>query len=214
VYDDGQTALLITHGTKAARAYDARTGELLWTLRNHSEIVVPTPFVAHDLVFLASGYRPIQPIYAIRTIARGDITLSDDVRTSEHIAWSMQKGGPYMPTPIVYGDYLYTCGNNGLLTCYHATTGEEVYKTRMSADGGSLAFTASPIAGDGHLYLAAEDGRVLLVSAGPKYELVQTNITGENILATPAISDGMIFLRTEKSIIAIGADPSLSAREK
>ena len=204
IHQFGDMPMLLTHATKAARGYDARNGELLWTLSKHSEIVVPTPFVAHDLIFVASGYAPVQPIYAIRPTARGDISVSKEAETNEFIAWSMQRGGPYMPTPIVYGDYLYCCANSGVLTCYQATTGQEVYKKRMSASGGGLSFTASPLAADGHLYFTAEDGRVLVVKAGPEFELVATNTCGESVLATPAISNGVMYLRTQNSLIAVG----------
>jgi outer membrane protein assembly factor BamB len=208
VHRFGDLPMLLTHATKAARAYDARNGEELWSLSKHSEIVVPTPFVAHDLIFIASGYSPVQPIAAIRPTARGELKLSAKEPSNEQIAWSTMRHGPYMPSPIVYGDYLYVCSNAGVLACYRATTGEEVYRKRMTARGGSLAFTASPLAADGHLYLAAEDGRVLVVKAGPEYELVSTNKSGGSILATPAISTGCLIIRTEKRLIAVSSEGS------
>ena len=99
-----------------------------------------------------------------------------------------------MPTPLVYGDYLYTCSNNGVLTCYQAKTGERVYQQRVA--GQSNAFSASPVAADGKLYFAGEDGDVFVIKAGPTYELLATNPVGGVMMATPAISDGMIFIRT------------------
>ncbi len=204
IHEFGELPMLLTQGRNAARGYDARTGELLWSLSGHSEIVVPTPFVAHDLIFVASGYSPIQPIYAIRPDARGDVSLSENASSSPYVSWSKQRGGPYMPTPIVYGDYLYTCANNGILTCYQATTGVQVYKKRVRIQGvGGASFTASPLAGDGHLYLTAETGHVVVVQAGPKFKIVATNPCGEPTLATPAISDGAIYLRTQDSLIAV-----------
>jgi outer membrane protein assembly factor BamB len=203
VHEFGELPMLITSGTKSARGYDIRDGKQLWSLTGHSEIVVPTPFVAHDLIFVASGYSPIQPIYAIKPEARGDISLAENTSTSDSISWSVKRGGPYMPSPIVYGDYLYTCSNSGILTCYVATTGVEVYKKRLKAPGGSLSFTASPIAADGHLFLPAEDGRVLVVKSGSEFELVNTNECGESLLATPAISDGLFLIRTQNSLMAL-----------
>ncbi len=202
-FDD--VAMLLTHGTKAARGYDVRTGQLLWTLPKHSEIVVPTPFVAQNKIFVASGYSPIQPIYAIHPTARGDIGLEGNASTNEHIAWSYQRGGPYMPSPIAYGDYLYCCSNAGILTCYSLESGSEVYKKRLSTKVGSgrLAFTASPLAADGKLYLPAEDGRVLVVKTGPEFELLETNLGGEQVLATPAISEGKFYLRGKSHVIAL-----------
>ncbi len=199
--------MLITYGTTAARGYDARDGQLLWELKGkHSEIVVPTPFVAHDLIFLCSGYRPIRPIFAVRPSARGDITLAEGEESSEHIAWMKPRGGPYLPTPVVYGDYLYTCDNSGILTCYQATSGKQVYRKRMTAPGGRLSFSASVLAADGHLYFSSEDGRVLVVKAGPQYELVSVNQAGENVLATPAISEGVFYLRTQNRLVALESD--------
>ena len=203
----GDLPMLITYGTGGAKGYDARDGQLLWELKGrHSEIVVPTPFVAHDLIYICSGYSPIQPVYAIKPSARGEITLTDDQESSEHVAWSKQRGGPYLPTPVVYGDFLYICDNSGILTCLKATTGEQVYRKRMRANGGSLSFSASLLAADGHVYCFAEDGRTLVLKAGPKYELVATNSAGENVLATPAISDGVLYLRTQNSLIAVKGD--------
>lgn len=206
VHEFGKTAMLITGGTKSARGYDVKNGQLLWSLNGHSEIVVPTPFVAHNLIFLASGYSPIQPIYAIKPDARGDISLEENTTTNASIPWSVKRGGPYMPSPIVYGDYLYTCSNSGILACYHATTGAQVYKKRLRAPGGPLSFTASPLAADGHLYLPAEDGRMLVVKTGSKYKLAGVNDCNESVLATPAISDGMVIVRSQDSLMAFGKE--------
>ncbi len=211
IHKFGDTTMVLTHGTKAARGYDADTGQLLWNLPGHSEIVVPTPFVAHDMIYVASGYRPIQPIYAIKPTARGDIKPQGDATTNEHIAWSVQRGGPYMPSPVVYGDYLYCCSNGGIVTCYRATTGQQVYKKRLkSKERGTMSFVSSPLAGDGHLYMTAEDGRTYVVKAGPEFKQVNENQIGENTLATPAISDGAMFFRTQNSVIAVGSQSSSS----
>lgn len=195
---------LITNGTKYIRGYDPLTGKELWKLGGNSEITTPTPFVAHDLIFVTSGYRPIQPIYAIRTGASGDISLKDKAESNEHIAWSKQRGGPYMPTPIVYGDFLYTCANNGSVTCYNAKTGEQIYRERLGGKGSGYAFTASPIAADDKLYFTSEDGEIYVVKAGPQFELIATNSMGEVCMATPAISEGMIFVRTQQHVYGIG----------
>jgi len=200
VYEGKQRAELITNGTKAIRGYDPATGRELWRLTPNSEITTPTPFVAHDLIFVTSGYSPIQPIYAIKPGANGDITLKDGKDTNDFIAWSKQRGGPYMPTPIVYGDLLYSCSNGGVLTAYNAKTGERVYQERLGGTGG--AFTASPVASDGKIYLSSEDGDVFVVKAGPKYELLSKNPVGEVMMATPAISDGMIIVRGVNHIFA------------
>ena len=203
VYLGRTRAEVITNGSKAIRGYDPATGKELWRLTPNSEVTTPTPFVAHDLIFVTSGYAPIQPIYAIKPGAVGDITLKDGKESIEHIAWSKKRGGPYMPTPVVYGDYLYTCSNQGVLTAYNAKTGERVYQERLGGKGG--AFTASPVASDGKIYLSSEDGDVFVVKAGSKYELLATNPVGEVLMATPAISEGLLIVRGVKHVYAFGA---------
>src|SRR5262249_42305162 len=102
-------AELVTNATKFVRGYDPETGKELWRLSRNAEITVPTPVFGQGLVFVTSGYRPIQPIYAIRPGASGDISLKDGKTASDQIAWSTKRDGPYMPTPILYGEHLYTC---------------------------------------------------------------------------------------------------------
>jgi len=205
VYEGKTRAELVTAGAKAIRGYDPLTGKELWTLGPMAEIATPTPFAAHDLIFVTSGYRPVQPIYAIKPGGSGDLSLKDKATSSEFIAWSKDRGGPYMPTPIVYGDLFYTCSNNGVLTAYNAKTGERVYQERLGGSGG--AFTASPVASDGKIYLSSEDGDVFVVKAGPKYELLSKNPVGEVMMATPAISDGLLIVRTVSTLFAFGEAP-------
>lgn len=202
IYEGKTRTELITNGPKAIRGYDPLTGTELWRLGPMSEITTPTPFVARDLIFVTSGYAPIQPIYAIRPGATGDISLKDGAVSNSFIAWSKQRGGPYMPTPVVYGDILYTCSNQGVLTAYNADTGERLYQERLGGKGG--AFTSSPVASDGKLYLLSEDGDVFVVKTGPKYELLSTNPVGEVMMASPAISDGLLIVRGVKHVFAFG----------
>jgi outer membrane protein assembly factor BamB len=204
VFETAKRAELVTNATKHVRGYDPLTGKELWRLAGNAEIVAPTPIAAHGLAYVTSGYSPIQPIYAIRLgAASGDITLAEGKEASETIAWSKKRGGPYMPTPIVYGDHLYTCANNGILTAYDAKTGAQVYRERIGGTK-SVAFTASPVAADGKLYFASEDGEIYVVKAGPKFELLATNPMGEVLMATPAIVDGMILVRARHHLFAIG----------
>ena len=202
VYEGKTGAELITHATKFIRGYDPLTGKELWQLSGNSEITTPTPIIAHGLIYVTNGYRGIQPIYAIRPGAQGDISLKGDAESNQFIAWSKKQGGPYTPTPIVYGDYLYTCSNNGIMAAYNAKTGERIYRQRIAGRGG--AYSASPVAADGKLYFPSEDGEVFVVRAGPKYELLATNPMGEVLMATPAISDGIIFVRGIKNLYAVG----------
>ena len=199
VYAGGAREELIVNGPERIYGYDPRTGEALWQLSGSSFNTTPTPIVAHDLFFVASGYR-IQPIFAIRPGASGDISLPGGSAESESIAWSSPRFGPYMTTPLAYRDHLYTISNRGVVTAFAATTGERLYQSRLGNAGGT--YTASPIAADGHIYAASEDGDVFVFAAGAEHELVATNPVGEVILATPAISEGQIFVRTTRHLFA------------
>jgi outer membrane protein assembly factor BamB len=211
VYEGKTRAELIANGSKAIRGYDPLTGRELWRLTPNSEITTPTPFAARNLIYVTSGYAPIQPIYAIKPGAVGDISLKDGAASNSFIAWSKQRGGPYMPTPIVYGDVLYTCANQGVLTAYNADTGERLYQERLGGSGG--AFTSSPVASDGKLYLASEDGDVFVVKAGPKYELLSKNPVGEVMMASPAISDGLIIVRGRNHVFGFGEGSNSTTRK-
>lgn len=197
--------VIVTNATKASRGYDLESGKEIWRIEKNSEIAVPTPFAARNLIFVSSGYRPVQPIYAIRLDAQGDLTLKESSKQNEYVAWSESRGGPYMPSPIVYGDYLYCCSNSGILTCYEATTGKQVYKKRLKMKR-ARSFVGSPVAADGHLYFTSEDGETAVVKAGPQFELVQNNFCGESCLTTAAIADGMFFLRSQHRLTAFKAE--------
>jgi outer membrane protein assembly factor BamB len=193
---------LVTNAPNRIRGYDPATGRMLWELGGSSKITAPTPILARDLIVVASGRAPERPIFAIRPGARGDLTLAAGQTASEAIAWSRTQRGPYMPTPIAYGDQLYTLANQGLFDAYAIDTGAEVYRRRI--DHGGSGFSASPVASDGRLFLPSEDGDVFVVKAGPTFELVARNAMGEPIMATPAIAGGLLIIRTEKQIVAIG----------
>ncbi len=192
---------LVTAATKAARAYNPENGKEIWSIEGFSEIVVPTPFIAHNLIFVCSGYRPVQPIYAVKASAKGKIKFSKDDKSN--VAWGQKRGGPYMPTPVCYGDYLYICSDGGVLTCMQATTGKVVYKRRISTSR-SNSFVGSPIAADGHIYFPGERGYVTVIQAGPKYKLVGENKVGEAILSVPAISEGVLYVRAQNHVFAFG----------
>jgi outer membrane protein assembly factor BamB len=178
------------------------TGKELWRLKGTTSISTPTPFAAGDLLYLDSGFHSKGPIFVIRPGGDGDITPPKGERSGKYVAWSVETGASENPTPIVYGDYLYVVSNNGILTCYKAKTGETVYKQRIGVGG---AYSASPVAADGRIYFTSEDGDVHVIKAGPSFELLATNSMGEVCMATPAISSGMIILRTQHRLFGISA---------
>jgi outer membrane protein assembly factor BamB len=193
---------IVTNGTKI-RGYDPATGKVLWTLGPNSEVTVGTPVAENNLIYVTGGYPPVRPIYVIRAGASGDLTLPAGKESSDAILWSNPREGTYIPTPILYGGYFFTCSNNGIVNVYDSKTGQRVGRGRIGEGG---AFSASPVAADGKLYLATEDGDVHVVRASPGLEPLVKNSMKEVIMATPAISDGLIVVRTLGHVYGIGRD--------
>jgi outer membrane protein assembly factor BamB len=166
------------------------------------DIPVPTPIAAHGLIFFTNAHGPAAPIIAVKETATGDISLAAGATSNQHVAWSQPRDGAYMQTPLVWGELLYVCRDNGALSAYDAKTGRRVYQQRLG--DGSTGFTASAVAAEGRLYYTSEEGDVYVVKAGPEFELLGTHRLGEVTLATPAIVDGVMFFRTRDHLIAVG----------
>ena len=194
---------LVTNASNFIRGYDARTGRELWRLGGSSKITAPTPIFAEDLIVVASGRAPERPIFVVKPGSRGDLTLARDQTNSNAIAWSRSGRGSYMPTPLAYRGLLYVLANNGVFDAYDLKSGKEIYRQRLPLVGSG--FSASPVAADGKIYLSNEDGDMLVVRAGPTFEHISTNSIGELLMATPALSDGVMYVRGTSSLFAIGA---------
>jgi outer membrane protein assembly factor BamB len=193
---------LVANASNYIRGYDPRTGTELWKLGGSSRITAPTPFGVGGLVIVASGRAPERPLFAVRPGSRGDLTLAKDRTSSASIAWSRPGRGSYMPTPIAYGGIVYVLNNNGVFDAYELETGAEIYRQRLEPVGSG--FSASPVAADGRIYLFSEDGDAIVVAAGRQFKRLATNPVGEPVMATPALSDRVLFVRTASTLLAIG----------
>ena len=196
---------LVTNASNYIRGYDPRTGKELWKLGGSSKITAPTPFVANGLVVVASGRAPERPLFAVRPGARGDLTLAKDQTSSAGVAWSKTGRGSYMPTPLVYDGILYVLANNGVFDAYEVETGKDIYRQRLEPVGSG--FSASPVAADGRIYLTGEDGDIIVVAAGREFKKLGSNSMGELVMATPALSDGVMYVRGVSTLFAIGKKP-------
>jgi outer membrane protein assembly factor BamB len=204
LYLQGARPELIVNATRAIRGYDPQSGKLLWECRGPATaITVPTPTFSNGLIIVSSGFipEPVRPITAFRPGASGDITLKEGQTASAAIVWRQMAAAPYIPSPTAYGDYIYVVLDQGFIACYEAKTGKEVYSRRRIGIGAN--FSASPVAVDGKLYCASEDGDVFVIRAGPEYELLAKNSMGEPVMASPAVSGGRMFIRALKHLYCI-----------
>jgi outer membrane protein assembly factor BamB len=198
---------IITPGTNQVRSYDL-DGQLLWSLTGMSSITIATPYAVNGLLYVSSGYvmDPRRPILAIRPGASGDITLPEGETSSKYVAWSQPKAAPYNPTTLVHDGRLYVLYDRGIMSCYNATTGEEIYRMKRLPE--SRAFTSSPWAVGDRIFCLSEDGVTSVLKAGDEFEVLHTNPLQEDDMgmATPAIVNGKLLLRTAARLYCIGPD--------
>jgi outer membrane protein assembly factor BamB len=195
---DGKPELVVVGGVHV-RGYDPRTGAERWRFQDVAEVKTPTPFVSNGLVIFAGGYRG-RPLFAIREGAKGDVSVAADARKGPFLAWRTEPGGPYTVTPVAYRDLLYVVRDEGILAVYEVPTGALVYRERTGT-----THSASPVASDGKVYVAGEEGQVLVLRAGRTFDVLARNEMGETVFATPAISKGTLFVRTRAHLYAIAA---------
>jgi outer membrane protein assembly factor BamB len=203
VWENGQRTEIVTAGTGKVRAYDLG-GKLLWEFKGMSSITIPTPLSAHGLLYVSSGHLldGMRPVYAIRPGAAGDISLKKGETGNEAIAWCQRGAAAYHPSPVVVGDHLYVLYDKGMLACYDARTGKEVYgKQRIDPD--SDKFTASPWAYNGKIFCLSEDGDTFVIRAGPRFEVLGKNPLGEMCLSSPAVTRDSLIVRTMTKLYRI-----------
>ena len=186
-------AELIVNSSERIDAYDPRNGTPLWHLGDANRFPVPSPVVHDGVIYASRGYRS-GPYMAIKPGGRGDVT-------STHVVWSVATGAPYCSSLLYYDGIVYMANDVGVLTAVDAANGQRVWQERV--DG---VFSASPVGGGGHVYFVSEDGNTVVLKGGRAPQVVARNDVGERMLASPAISGGRLFLRTDEHLIAIGVD--------
>lgn len=186
---------IIVSGQDAVRAYSPDTGKELWTVRGNTMEVIPTPAVAHGLIFCPSGRAG--PTLAIKPGGSGDVTET-------HVVWQTPRGSPFIPSPLIYRDYLYLVNDmTSIATCLEAKTGKQVWQGRLG-EAASEGFSASPVAVDGKIFFTNDLGETFVLGAGREFNLIRVNRLNEQTLATPALVDGNWYFRTTGHLMAIG----------
>ena len=186
---------LVVNSSTGVEAYDPATGRELWQFNERNQFPIPVAVHHAGVIYLSRGYRS-GPYLAIRPGGRGDVTRT-------HLLWRMPTGAPYISSLVVYDGLIYMAGDIGVVTCVDAKNGERVWRERL---GG--VYTASPVAGDGKIYLPSETGETLVIRAGRKPEVVARNTIAGRVLASPAISAGRLYIRTDDHVFAVGTDAS------
>ena len=186
---------IIVNSQLRVQAYNPNTGAELWSCNGTSYEVIPTPVVGYGMVVCASGRTG--PTLAIRPGGRGDVTRT-------HLSWTSPRGSPFVPSPILYGEYLYMVNDMAsIVTCLEATTGKMMWQGRLGV-ARREGFSASPVAVDGKVFFTNDDGETFVLKAGPTFQLLHVNRIGEGTLATPALVDGRWYIRTDRNLYAIG----------
>ena len=193
----GNATEIVITGGDAVTGHDPGTGKELWRVRglnpdNRGDYrIVASPLVAGGLVIAPTRENPM---LVVKPGGRGDVTAS-------HVAWSFTRGGPDVPTPVSDGQYVYVVNDRGVVHCLNLKTGQVVYGPQRLKSG---TYSASPVLADGRIYVTNEDGVTSVFTAGPAFQIVAENAVDEYTLSSVAVSNGQIFLRTEKHLYAIG----------
>jgi outer membrane protein assembly factor BamB len=200
IWTTPQRTEIVTIGPTMAISYDLE-GKELWRLGGMSAAPVPSPFASGGLLFLNGGRG--KPLFAVKPGGSGDITPARGERSSSHVAWSDQRGGTYLPTPVVLDGGLYSLNETGILTRFDAASGQVSYKTRLDPSGAAGYFTTSPWAYNGNIFCLSEEGKTYVVAAGEKFALRHINSLDEMAMATPALIGDRLLVRTDARLYSI-----------
>jgi len=191
----GNRVEIIVSSGRSIDAYDPDNGEVLWTVKGNMPETIPTPVVGNGLLYCSSGRAG--PTFAVRPGGRGDVT-------STHVVWSSPKGSPFVPSPLVQGDYLYTINDMAsIVSCHNARTGEIIGQLRLG-EAKREGFSASPVVVEGKVYFTNDDGETFVLSAAPDFKLLHVNRIGSPMLASPALVDGRWYFRTATHLVCVG----------
>lgn len=201
IYTFSGKAYVAVNGYKHRGAYDFKTGQEIWKMSGGGDIPIPTPIIGNNLIYFNSAHGKSSPIIAVKTDATGDLTLKDNETSNAGVQWSIPRGGSYIQTLLLYRNRLYNLNWNGTIQCLDPATGKEVYNAKL---GSSKSFMASPVASDGRIYIMDETGTAYIMQDGDTFKLLAEIPANEVCMTAPAITDGIIFFRTQNYLYAVG----------
>jgi outer membrane protein assembly factor BamB len=182
---------LVVNSSERVDAYDPRNGAFLWHVGGSNQFPIPAPTYSNGVIYMTRGYRS-GPYMALKPGGRGDVSAS-------HVVWQVATGAPYISSLVYDAGLLYMASDVGAISVIEADTGKRLWQERVNG-----LFSASPVAGDGKVYFVSETGEVIVLRAGRQPQVIARNDIGERLMASPAISNGQIFLRGDGSLFAIG----------
>jgi outer membrane protein assembly factor BamB len=201
IYTSSGKTFVAVNGYKHRGGYDFVTGKEVWRMSGGGDIPIPTPIIGDGLIFFNSAHGASSPIIAVKTDASGDITLKTGETSNAGVKWSLPRGGSYIHTMLLYHNRLYNMNWNGTINCLDPVSGKEIYNAKL---GKSKSFIASPVASDGRIYIVDEEGTVYIIRDGDTFEQLAEIPMNQICMTAPAITDGMIFFRTQYTLFAIG----------
>jgi outer membrane protein assembly factor BamB len=201
IYENNGQVCIAVNGYKHRGGYDFKTGKEIWRMSGGGDIQIPTPIVGNDLIYFNSAHGRSSPIIAVKTNATGDLTLKEQETSNQYIQWSLPRGGSYMHTMLLYRNHLYNVAWQGIVKCYDPLTGKELWNGKL---GKTNTFVASPVASDGRIYIVDEKGTIFIIQDGDSFKQLAEIPLNDVSLVAPAITDGMIYFRTQKYLIAVG----------
>ncbi|HYF34237.1 MAG TPA: PQQ-binding-like beta-propeller repeat protein, partial [Prosthecobacter sp.] len=184
---------VVSEAGDVVQGFDLETGERLWSSEVIGEGKVPSTVLGDGLVFTSGGWGGKETIKAFRLGGQGDLKQSN-------LVWEQRKGMPKVPSMVYVSPYLFAITDGGIATCLRGDTGAIIWQERI---GGN--FSASPVAASGRIYFLADSGETAVIEAGPEFKILARNPLGEKVQASMAVSDGRLFIRTEKTLFCIGA---------
>jgi len=182
---------LVVNSSERVDAYDPRTGAFLWHVGGSNQFPIPAPTFSNGVIYMTRGYRS-GPYMAVKPGGRGDVSAT-------HVVWQVATGAPYISSLVYDGGLLYMASDVGAISVIEAETGKRLWQERVNG-----LFSASPVAGDGKVYFVSETGEVIVLRGGRTPQVIARNDVGERLMASPAISNGQIFLRGDNTLFAIG----------
>jgi outer membrane protein assembly factor BamB len=203
IYEDNGKTFVVLNGFRHMGGYDFTTGKEVWSLSGGGDIPIPTPVIGKNLIYLNSAHGKYSPIIAVQTNATGNITLTNNETSNQFVKWSLPRGGSYIHTLLLYNNHLYNVIWNGMIVCLDPESGKEIFSAKL---GKAMSFIASPVASDGKIYIVDEEGTVYIIQDGNSLVVLNEIPLKDICMTAPAITDGMIYFRTQHYLIAVGKE--------